>query len=416
MSKLKIGSIFNLLMKNRIKILVLLPFMATFFSGYGQERDTIRVMAYNLLRFPSVSPSRIDTLKSIVAYTKPDIFMVCELTNEAGASAILFDALNEDGVSIYDMADFIDGPNTQNELYYNTEKLVLYEQNVIPTVLRDINEYVLYYKSADLATTLDTTFFYAYVCHLKASSGFEAQRNNEITALKTYLATRPHKENILVGGDFNFYGSAAEPAWNTLLNEGDILLKDTIFTPGDWHANSSYAWLHTQSTRTTDFGGGAYGGMDDRFDFIFISDDLRTYQNGARFINGSYQALGQDGLHYNSALIDAPANTSVPPTILSNLYYMSDHLPVVMDIEVVTEGLFVPEDDYSTVSVRYDFKLETIRFNQPITGEVRIYATTGALVNSVKMVNGADTLSVANLPSGIYILQYKNVEFKFVRN
>src|SRR5690606_30028980 len=121
----------------------------------------------------------------------------------------------------------------------------------------------------DIESTLDTTFFYVYVCHLKASSGFEAQRLMEIEAFQAYLETRTNAENIIFGGDFNFYGSGIEPAWNAVLSGGIFPLVDPIDSPGDWHNNSDYAWLHTQSTRTEDVDGGAYGGMDDRFDIIF---------------------------------------------------------------------------------------------------------------------------------------------------
>lgn len=399
------------------KILIICLFIV---SGgvFSQQKDTLKVMSYNLLRFPSVSPERIDTLKSILAYVKPDIFMVCELTSGAGGDDILFNALNEDGVDYYDMADYMDSPGSQNELYFNTNKLGLYEQNKIPTVLRDINEYVLYYKSDDIETTLDTTFFYVYVCHLKASSGFEAQRNNEVIALKTYLASRNRKENVLVGGDFNFYGSSTEPAWNTLLNEGDIALKDPINTPGDWHTNSGYAWLHTQSTRTTEFDGGAFGGMDDRFDFIFISEDLRGYLNGAKYINGSYRAVGQDGLRYNNSLIEAPTNNSEPAYIISNLYHMSDHLPIYMEIEVVKEGASLGKEKTENLKATYNAQQQLLQFNKEVTGILFLYSISGELILKKHISEVTDSFAIEALAKGGYIVQlssHPHFEFKFVK-
>lgn len=385
----------------------------------AQDLDTIKVMSYNLLKFPAVSPNRIDTLKDILAYVKPDIFMVCELTSGSGADDILFNALNEDGESDYDMADYIPGPDTENALYFNSAKLGLVEQNIIPTDLRDINEYVLYYKSTDIATTTDTTFFYVYVCHLKASSGFEEQRNNEATALKTYINLRGYTENIIIGGDFNLYSSDTEPAWNTILNGGGISIKDPIVAPGDWHADDGFAWLHTQSTRTEEFDGGAYGGMDDRFDFIFIGDDLKTYANDAKYIHGTYRAIGQDGLHYNTSLIDEPTNTSEPASIISNLYHMSDHLPIYLEIEVVREGAGITENEVD-FGAYYDTENDLVFFTDfpkdEQNAQIEIYNMNGQLMLEF---SGLDTnhISTTDLQSGAYILKVANTNysFKFVK-
>lgn len=405
-----------------MKRLYILFFVLIAMQAKGQQLDTIKVMSYNLLNFPSVSAHRIDTLKRILAYVKPDILMVCELTSGPGADAILFDALNEDGESAYDMADYITGPDTQNELYFNSDKLGLIEQNVIPTTLRDINEYVLYYKSTDIETTTDTVFFYIYVCHLKASSGFEADRNVEVTALKTYLNSRPQAENILVGGDFNFYGSEIEPAWNTLLNGGGVILKDPLTLPGNWHADPGFAWAHTQSTRTSEFDGGAFGGLDDRFDFIFVGEDLKNYSNDALYILNSYRAIGQDGFHFNKSLIEAPANVSEPPLIISALHSMSDHLPVYLEIEVVKEAAEISEQSQPNFEAYFDAGNNEIVFLNGDSAQLskavfQIYSTNGQLVKTVNSISPQNRLALSDLPSGSYILKMVDLtyQFKFVK-
>jgi len=389
---------------------------------HSQERDTLKVMSYNLLKFPVISPERIDTLKKILSYVRPDIFMVCELTSGAGGNDILFNALNEDGVSSYDMSDYVSGPDTQNQLYFNSDKLRLAEQNEISTVLRDINEYVLYYNNIDIATTLDTTFFYIYVCHLKASMGFEDQRNTEITALKNYLDTRPSAENIIIGGDFNFYGSDTEPAWNTLLTGGDVIIKDPITLPGHWHADAGFAYVHTQSTRTVSINSGAFGGMDDRFDFIFVGEDLKNYSNDAIYIDDSYRAIGQDGLHYNNALIDSPVNISEPSDIISALYHMSDHLPVYLEIEVRKEGVGVAEELLGSFNAFYDTNLDQIEISDLnlTDGEQTkflIYSTTGQLMDSIAGDANTTLVDTRALVSGSYILKMEGhvSAFRFVK-
>ena len=404
-----------------MKILYLIFFLLFLHVGFSQERDTLKVMSYNLLNFPSASPNRIDTLKKILAYVQPDIFMVCELETGAGANNILFNALNEDGISYYDMADFVPGVDTQNELYFNSTKLGLVEQNVIPTALRDINEYVLYYKSTDLATTVDTTFFYVYVCHLKASTGFEAQRDMEASALKSYLSSRSNAENVIIGGDFNFYGSDTEPAWNTILNAGSVQMKDPITLPGHWHDNPGFAWAHTQSTRVTAFDGGSFGGMDDRFDFIFIGTDLKDYSNDALYISGSYRAIGQDGLHYNQA-INEPENSSEPAAIISALYYMSDHLPVYLEIEVIKEGAGIHELKPEDIGVYYNADHDQLEFKNDLNAmnwterdQFQIYTSTGQLVQTIDSLTVDQRINTSSLANGTYILKMtRSASFAFM--
>ena len=72
-------------------------------------------------------------------------------------------------------------------------------------------------------------------------------------------------------GDFNLY-DGNEPAYNMMLDSMAVDLEDPINRRGEWHDRSSFADVHTQSTRTTQLpDGGASEGLDDRFDFILLS-------------------------------------------------------------------------------------------------------------------------------------------------
>jgi endonuclease/exonuclease/phosphatase family metal-dependent hydrolase len=396
--------------KESLKQYILVLFLLSG-TAFSQSTDTLKVVTYNLLNFPGSSPNRVDTLEVIMQHLKPDILTVCELTSSAGATDILEDALNVDGTTSYEMAYYVDSPGSQNELYYNSEKLVLVEQNEIATVLRDINEYVLYHKADDLETTGDTVFFYVYVCHLKAGTGFEAQRDSETNSLKTYLAGRPQVENIIVSGDFNFYGSDTEPAWNTMLNGSGVALKDPILSPGHWNSNPGYAPIHTQSTRTTSFGGGATGGMDDRFDIIFVSPDLMNYKNDARYITGTYRAIGQDALHFNSALIDPPTNTSQPWNVITALYHMSDHLPVYMEIEVRKEAASMDElNQQQACDYYYDQENKMLRLKSVVSSPsvYFLYSLSGEKV--MEFESDQEQLNLSHLESGTYILSKEGTE------
>ncbi len=315
-------------------------FIALFFlfsSLFITAQDTLTVMAYNILNYPASNASKADTLKPIIKHVQPDIFLITELTSFSGINLILNDALNVDGISHYQSATYFDGPDTDNMLFYNSNKLELYSQYEIPTSLRNISEYVLFYKSPGLGPGDDTIFIHCYMAHLKASQGWsnEQQRNQEAVVFKNYLDNKATTlENIIFAGDMNIYGDY-EAAFNTILNGGSVNLYDPINTPGLWHANSFFANVHTQSPRTATLpDGGSNGGMDDRFDWMFVSDDVRSGHNYFKYIPNSYYALGNDGNHYNQSILAAPSNTSVPQNVLEALHYMSDHLPVIMKTEI----------------------------------------------------------------------------------
>ena len=389
------------------------------FQSFSQL-DTLKVMSYNILNFPNMVPERIDTLKDIVQHVEPDILMVCELNNSTGATNILNNAMNVDGITHYEMATFVNGPGTDNEIYYNSNKLTLYEQNEISTVLRNISEYVLYYNSSDLATTGDTVFLYCYVAHLKAGTGWESQRLEEAEAMKDYMATRTNAENIILGGDFNFYSSSGEPAWNEILSGGGVSLKDPINSPGDWNSNSGYAPIHTQSTRTTSLpDNGATGGMDSRFDFIFLGTDIMNGFNDITYIDDSYNAIGQDGYHYNKSLIEAPTNVSEPWDIIRKLYYMSDHLPIYLELEVITEAANIDEINPYYNQLFYDGVTKSIRFIDGFqlssAEEFVVFDLSGKQIESRLISNSTESIDLGNLSSGMYVVACKalNLEKKF---
>lgn len=300
-------------------------------SGFTQY-DTLRLMYYNVLDYPNSDPGREVYFRTLNQFVQADVICVNELKTSTGANLILNDALNVYGVDYYQKANYISGDFSENLIYFNSNKLGLVSQDVIYTDLRDINEYVLYYKSVDLAVTQDTVNFYFYIAHLKANIGFEQQRLDEVNDFLAHLNALPNPENVFFGGDFNLYTSS-EPAYQAIINNTPINLNDPL-SAGNWHNNSSYSYLHTQSTRTVDFGGGSTGGLDDRFDFITFTDDVLNGSNKVKYVTGSCEAFGNDGNHLNKDLIDPPAHPNIPDSVIQALYYGSDHLPVICDLRV----------------------------------------------------------------------------------
>ena len=91
-------------------------------------QDQVKVMYYNFLNYPSSSPERSDTLRKNVQYVKPDLFLVNELQSNTGANLILANSLNQWGTTYYQKAAFVNGPDTDNMLFYNSEKFGLISQ------------------------------------------------------------------------------------------------------------------------------------------------------------------------------------------------------------------------------------------------------------------------------------------------
>ena len=299
----------------------------------AQAQDTIKFMTYNILNYPDVNTARIAYLKTIVQHIKPDVFLVNEITQPVGATNIVSQALNQNGITYYAQSQYVQSPDDENMLFYNTQKLGLVDQNTISTSLRNFDEYILYYKEPGMTAQSDTVYFYVYAAHLKAGNTASdiAQRGSETAILKSYLSTRAYAENTVVAGDMNVYNNS-EAAYINLTGSNQANLYDVVGS-GIWHSNSFYKMHFTQSTRVVAIDGGSTGGMDDRFDMVLFSDDMQTGSKGAKYIPGTYRAVGQDGLRLNSSLID-PVNNSEPTNVINALYYMSDHLPVYMEVAV----------------------------------------------------------------------------------
>ena len=292
----------------------------------GQDIDTITIITYNILNFPG--SERVTYFQQILDIIDPDIVVVQELLSQEGADIFLNQVLNDDSVE-YSAAPFIDGPYTDNLIFYKHSKIIYIGTEQIPTDLRDISAYTL-----SLVDKPDFEFI-IYSVHLKASQGSdnEYRRYQEVLALKNHADDLPPGYHFIVLGDFNIYKSI-EPAYQTLMDSFAIDLYDPINRPGYWHDNPSFADIHTQSTRDITFGGGVGGGMDDRFDMILLSEPFSTPE-GLMYIEGSYYAFGNDGNHFNQA-INYGSNSAVPSEIADALYYASDHLPVVAQFQYTT--------------------------------------------------------------------------------
>lgn len=289
-------------------------------SGQTTLTDTITINTYNLLNFEDEpSNMRSPYFREVFLEFPADIVVVQELI-EGGAAAMFRDSVMLPVNPDFAMAPFISSFDTDRCLYYDSTKFDLLETDKIDTELRDIQQYLLEHKSSGRA-------FYVFTLHLKATSGDAAQRKREIDSLRKVTDAIPDSIPFVVAGDFNIYNEG-EAGYNALLdmsNPGYFIdpLQDSLSST--WN-NSGNAPFHTQSTRTSSFGGGSTGGLDDRFDMILYS---ATIGSGERmsYVDGSTVAIGNDGAHYNDAIADPPY-TIITEEMADALHQASDHLPL----------------------------------------------------------------------------------------
>ncbi|WP_417875077.1 T9SS type A sorting domain-containing protein [Xanthomarina gelatinilytica] len=420
-------------MKKKIQIISMLCMMITH-SLFSQEN--FKLMFYNLLNFPLETnvPNRIDYLEQTLNTYKPDIFMVCELNNVYGGNAILQvlqDIISEDYRSAVFTSNTSDDEignqnDLQNLIFYDNSKFILESQHVVQTLYRDFNHYKLKLNSVNQDS--NPVYLNAIVCHLKASSGSnnENLRLQMVQDLTQYLSTFPSDSYVMLAGDFNVY-SASEPAFQELIDpNNNIVFVDPVDRMGSWHTNVDYVDVFTQSTRTQTGLGGSTGGLDDRFDFILTSTNMLSNQD-LYYVPNSYQAFGNNSNPncFNNEILDtACAGTSFSLEVRESLYYFSDHLPVVMELETNEALLGIPT--YQTESFQImgtnmvDTTLEVQIHNQSLsTNKLYIFNTLGQVVKSIPLgTSNRLSIDVSGLKNGIYYIRMSNTNvqpLKFIK-
>jgi hypothetical protein len=185
-------------------------------------------------------------------------------------------------------------------------------------------------------TASNATRFYVYASHLKASntSADEAERNQGAIALRNNANALGAGVHIIYSGDYNLYTNT-EAAYATMTSGGNAQAVDPL-GPANW-TGAAGAIKHTQSPR--DISGTLIGGgVDDRFDFQFITTEFND-ADGLSIIPNTCRTLGNDGLHYNLAINTGgnsyfPGQAARSNTLATNLFNASDHMPVIADYQI----------------------------------------------------------------------------------
>ena len=291
-------------------------------------------MTYNILNYEDEN-NREDDYALILDFTQPDLIVAQEVIGQTGYSHFQSDVLDVVDPNGWSSAPFTNQTAQQDiALYYKHDIFTFVSTSVVYTAqssgTRDVIQWIMLHNLSGLE-------FNIYGVHLKASSGSSNanQRLQETTILRNHL-NELAANSFIVAGDFNIYSnnSSSEPAFDMLTGVSDNnngRLFDPIDRIGHWHNNSSYSDVHTQSPRTSSFGGGANGGMDDRFDWLFVSQSILDETSSMYYVDGTYCAFGNDGNHFNDAINDG-TNNSVSAEMADALHDASDHLPVYMDV------------------------------------------------------------------------------------
>ena len=312
-----------------MKLIFFILFSSLTFSS------SARIMTYNILNYQDDNQRETNYIDILTAI-EPNILIIQEILGNEGFLNFKEDVLDVLNPNQWSGANFTNQSAQQDiALYYYHDMFTLLESNVVETAqssgTRDVIEWVLMHNSSEVE-------FNIYGAHFKASSGNSnaQQRLEEATILRNHLNQLAESSFFILAGDLNIYSnnSESEPCFEMLIGSQDNnngQLFDPINRIGHWHNNSYFADVHTQSPRTSSFGGGANGGMDDRFDWLLVSAQFLDESSNLKYIENSYVTYGNDGNHFNDA-INSGSNSAVSNDIAEALHDASDHLPVYMDL------------------------------------------------------------------------------------
>ncbi len=402
----------------------------------SMAQDTLTVMQYNLLYYGNYQSGFADCyetnnntqrkdecIRTLVNYVKPDIFTVCEFgATSALQNDFLRHNLNINGANYWQSDNIINyaSSNIINHIFFNAQKLGLSKHIALRTNPRDTDVYELYLKTKSLSAG-DTIKLVCIVAHPKAGMGYESSRRALMQVAMDYVNQHYPHDNALIMGDFNMYG-ASEPAYRLLTqtySNPEICFMDPaalVGGVGEWNNNNQFAAFHTQSTRNYSDECFSSGGLDDRFDFILMADEIAFSYNHLRYVQGSYHAVGNDGRHFNMS-VNQGNNTAVPDEVAEALFDGSDHLPVTMkiavDVHLGVEDLEA-QSLYATVAPNPASDRAVVSFFNPTQGQVQLelYTLQGQLLQryTAELSEGSQQFELAlhDITTGFYFLRIKH--------
>lgn len=412
-------------------------------SVVGQT--TIKTVFYNLLQYDdnAYSRSKTSSLKTVLDELEPDLFLVCELKSE-GASNYLFDNAIQLHNSDFEKATFRYSQSPATDLlqmaYYNSKKLILESSKVIPTETRDINRYTFKLNTVDATT--NPQHIVVYVTHFKASSSL-SDRGKRLESAQKFVAdlsTIDSDSYVVFAGDFNFYTTNEVGYQEIIDTRNPIRIIDPINRPCPslpngadatfyfnnrfdspyrqyFYNNSGFADVHSQSTRIQSGidGEGSGGGMDDRFDYIMLSNNFTTSAT-LYYVNNSYKTIGNNGNCYNGYVSDPSCTGTYSSTLRNALYTFSDHLPIYLEVQSSSNTLSTS----SQQAIRFlNTNVATDYLTLDVSDDIRaivIYNQLGQFIDKKAVKEGRVVIDIRSYSKGLYYLKANNTSpIKFIK-
>ncbi len=299
----------------------------------AQPASAVSVVTYNILNWPGFDwPGRYLYFQTVMDSLDADVIIVQEIQSQTGVNNFLNYCLNASVPGEYSADLFVNGPDTDNAIFYKNSVVDTVTHVTIPTDVRYTMEYTVTlngYDSSDAQFKILST-------HLKAgSSGSDiAIREDQCEQIRAHMNDYPSGTHFIFGGDLNMYTSS-EAGYQDLVGsqaDNDGRCFDPINKPGYWHDSYTFRREHTQAPATSPSGGYTGGGMDDRYDQLLISAALQD-GDGLSYVTGSHKAFGNDGYRLNND-INNPTNQEVSQEMADALYYASDHIPLLLELQV----------------------------------------------------------------------------------
>jgi hypothetical protein len=315
----------------------------------------LKVATWNIVNYPGADlAARQPNLRVAVAALDPDVIAVQELLSSAGRDSFLNNVLNVVQPGQWSASGYC--TTCYSAVFYKPAKVTLTSAVPVPTAgPRDVLRVRL--RAAGYLSNLAEILLYSF--HFKAGTSCSplpcdsTVRRLECTDLRNSLNAVVTTPNLLICGDTNFYGDW-EGGYIRLTEsqaDNDGRCVDPLTMPGTWN-QYAYRAHHTQSTcssgcPTADW---SYGGLDDRLDLFLTSSSLQDGE-GVDLVPGAYVPFGNDGQHYNASVNGLGFNNAVGLTVANALFYSSDHLPVMVTLQVPAKVLAAAQLGFGSVIV-----------------------------------------------------------------